>query len=69
MLDATVKLVSEKALTIDAKIRLGIHQKSVPINQLFEEYTDTFMNRSGTSQDELRAVATKCDETGIFWST
>lgn len=36
MLDLVVTLIVEKALTIDGKVRLGVHHKSFPINQLSE---------------------------------
>lgn len=46
MLEAAATIVAEKALKIDAKVRLGVHHKSISINQLLEEYTQTFMDKS-----------------------
>lgn len=59
MLDASVTLVAEKALTIDAKVHLKVQHKSFPISQLLEKYTEVLMDQSGTQQDEIRAIATK----------
>lgn len=59
MLDAAVPLVAKKALTLDTKVRLGVHCKFYPIAQLLEEHTDVYMGRASTRQDECRLVATK----------
>lgn len=37
MLDSSVKLVPENDLTIEAKVRVGVHHKSFPIDWLLEE--------------------------------
>lgn len=44
---------------IDGKERLGVYHKSFLIAELLENYTVTYMERSSTSQDELRAMETK----------
>lgn len=59
MLDFVVTPVTEMALTFDAKVRLEVHHKSYSIKQLLEEFTDKFMDRSSTREDDLRAIATK----------
>lgn len=59
MLDSAVTLVAEKAVTLDAKVLLGVHHKSYHIAQLLEEYTDVYMDKSATPQEELWLIATK----------
>lgn len=59
IMDALATIVAGKTLPIDAKVRIGIQNKSYPLNQLLEEFTDTLMKSTTTRQDELRKIATK----------